>query len=298
VKRLALGLVLVSFSAVHAQSGSDAYAAGVTALERGESEVAERHFREAVAAEPRVPHALALAATLQERGAFVEAVTWYDRLAAGEFGPLQPAQAQAIAAARELADDQVVSLHVGVEGAPRARILVDAEEVGEVRAGHRLTVRVDPGTHLVRATLDARTAERELTLSGGADRVVSLRLPAAPPPPPSEPAPPEEPDPLTEDVARRPAAPWVVLGLGLATLGAAAATGLVAQLRIGDARESSHRDATPLLDEAQTFGTVANVGFAVGGALAILGVSWVIVSRRSEVEVAVSGTRAHLRLRF
>jgi tetratricopeptide (TPR) repeat protein len=88
--------------------------------------------------------------------------------------------------------------------------------------------------------------------------------------PREEPAPAPEPDPA------RVAAPWIVAGLGGATLIAGVVMAVLAKGREGDANDpaTSGEDAAAAADDARTFSTTANVLFAVGGAVALAGATW------------------------
>jgi tetratricopeptide (TPR) repeat protein len=107
---------------------------------------------------------------------------------------------------------------------------------------------------------------------------------------------------MREDRARRattppprreaaPIAPWIVLGAGGLVLAGGGVFGLVASDRESAARnEAIQRDAVQAHDDAKTYATVANVGFVVGGALALTGLVWVIWANVTRAPRSASAT--------
>jgi hypothetical protein len=216
----------VAIASAQDAPAAEAYDRGLAALEAGDTDGALRAFREAFEVEPIPEHALAVAATLQEREALGEAIGLYDRLLAGELGPLTPAQIGAIAEARARASERQAVLTVTVEGARELPVELDGAVVGSVAAGAALTLRVDPGEHRVTGP----RAEEPIVVTVGASERAAVRLRVASPPSPS---------PRIVERATRPADdgappwPWIVLGTGGALLVAGAI--LAAVLLTGDA---------------------------------------------------------------
>jgi tetratricopeptide (TPR) repeat protein len=69
--------------------------------------------------------------------------------------------------------------------------------------------------------------------------------------------------------------PWIVAGAGAAIVGGGVYFGLRSEERHDEATDAElARDAESLNDDARTFALLANVSFAVGGALVVGGVSW------------------------
>ncbi len=100
--------------------------------------------------------------------------------------------------------------------------------------------------------------------------------------------------------------PWLLVTLGGATLGSGLVLGLLARSE-RDAADADpiHESAIATMDRAETFATVANVLFAVGGVLGGAGATWLTVfALRSDdgegasVEVTLSPTGARLSGRF
>lgn len=85
--------------------------------------------------------------------------------------------------------------------------------------------------------------------------------------------------------------PWLVVGAGGACLIAGGVFGFLAKQRHDDASNaSSARAADDAQRTAQTFATIANVGFVAGAVLAAGGVTWLLVTpkKRQGGELAVT----------
>lgn len=285
--RLASILVLIAVR-VAAQDASTLYADGVEALEAGQSERALELFTQAFEMAPDAERGLALAATLQERERFSEAIVLYDRILEGELGELDADRASAIATARRQAERAQAVLHVQVEG-DALDVELDDRPVGTVRRGAALTLRLDPGTYRIRGGIDGtfgtptsievgRSERRDVTLVPpevtpelvSADVGVPNVQPDPPPPPPSP-------------------APWVLLALSAVPAGVGIATGVMFNKRVDRAEAAgNHRDAQPHLDDARPLGRTANASFAVAGAIALTGLIWGIVSRTRDSDPTVT----------
>lgn len=97
---------------------------------------------------------------------------------------------------------------------------------------------------------------------------------------------------LTESDAGPDPAPWVIAGSGAGVLVAGAVFGgLSLSARDEAENEPSFVPASEASDRAVTFGWVANGAFALGGALAVLGVVWGIVDvvQSSDEDIEESG---------
>lgn len=120
-------------------------------------------------------------------------------------------------------------------------------------------------------------------LRARAEAETSANAPAPEPEPEPEPTPEPEimPEPLPPP-ERPSAAPWVVLGVGVATAAAGVPIGLIARSRHDDARDAeNHEQAVERRDESRRLQRTANALFGAGGALAIGGLVWGLVTRRS-----------------
>ncbi len=285
--RLASILALIAIRAA-AQDASTLYADGVQALEAGQSERALELFSQAFEMAPDAERGLALAATLQERERFSEAIVLYDRILEGELGELDADRASAIATARRQAERAQAVLHVQVEG-DALDVELDDRPVGTVRRGAALTLRLDPGTYRIRGGIDGtfgtptsievgRSERRDVTLVPPevAPELVSADVgvpDVQPDPPPPSPSP----------------APWVLLALSAVPAGVGIATGVMFNKRVDRAEAAgNHRDAQPHLDDARPLGRTANASFAVAGAIALTGLIWGIVSRTRDSDRTVT----------
>jgi len=84
--------------------------------------------------------------------------------------------------------------------------------------------------------------------------------------------------PVEEDGAAIDPLPWVIAGVGAVGLGVGALLGGLASAKHDEAVEAPvHRDAAAAQEDADELALLANVAFAVGGAVAIGGVVWGIV---------------------
>ncbi len=74
--------------------------------------------------------------------------------------------------------------------------------------------------------------------------------------------------------------PWIVAGVGAAVVGGGVYFGLRSRSLHDEAQGAElARDAANKNDDAKTFALLANISFAVGGALVLGGVSWGVINR-------------------
>lgn len=77
--------------------------------------------------------------------------------------------------------------------------------------------------------------------------------------------------------------PWVIVGLGASSIGAASVFGLMAQRKERDADSAAtHSAATEAFDQGERFALFANVGFVTGAALLVGGGVWLGVRGSSD----------------
>lgn len=148
----------------------------VQAIEEGRFSDAVTALRRSLALEPRAPTAFNLAVALRGVGEARESRALFDRLLAGEFGPLPEARRAQVQPLRDEVAAEVAQLQVTVEGPDAPTLTVDGAEVApsEPRA---FALELDPGEHVVRATaVDWEPAQRELELSPGESRALSITL--------------------------------------------------------------------------------------------------------------------------
>ncbi len=280
--RAAWALVLAStlvprLAAAQGLSPEALYQAGIEALERREPELARQRFAAAVEATPDARYALALAATLQELGAPTEAIGWYDRLLAGELGPLEEDRRAAITEARAQARALQAELVIRVRGAAEATVELDEADAGVAGANAPLRLRVDAAVHRLRARRgDARSEAVVLEPRTGETREITLDAP------PAAAAAPLPPSPVAEAPREVDPAPWIVLGLAALPLGVGVGAGAAFLGAVDQARAApDHRAAAGFERDAHSFAVVADVSFAVAGALAIVGLVWGLIDLTS-----------------
>ena len=237
---------------------SPAYEAGIDALERGFPEEALTHFERAVELDSRPHHVLALAATLQELRRPTEAIAWYDRLLAEEFGPLAEDRRRAVAGARASAASLQGRLRITTRATGQVEVEVDGVSAGVVTADAALEV------SLVRVVGGASSR-----VSVAVGEVRSVAVEAAPP---AASVIEERPE------AGRDPAPWIVFSLAAIPLAVGVGTAIPFQLELDQARaEREHALAVPHAEAAETFGLVATISFAISGAIALASLVWGLV---------------------
>ena len=256
------------------QTAEELYAEGVAALERGEAGDARAAFARAAERQPDARYVLALAATLQELGAVSEAVRHYDRLLAGDLGELDPERTAAVNRAREVARGQQAILEITFVGSTPVDIELDDTIVGSAQPGASLAFRLDPGTHRIRARIGDAVGETvEIRLATSQERRLRIEAPTAltttrsPGAESTESPPRSSTDP----------GPFILLGLSAIPVGVGIAAALLFQDQLGFANAApDHRSAHPHAVEADRFGIVANISFALGGAMITASLVWLI----------------------
>jgi tetratricopeptide (TPR) repeat protein len=87
------------------------------------------------------------------------------------------------------------------------------------------------------------------------------------------------------------AVPWILAGVGGAGVAAGTVFGLIARSRNHDAAGAPQVEVSRDNSDARTFATIANVSFAIGGALLVAGVVWGLLdlrARRSHADVVLA----------
>lgn len=135
-------------------------------------------------------------------------------------------------------------------------------------------------------------------LRARAEAETSANAPTPEPEPEPETTPEPEPEPAPMPPPERPsAAPWVVLGVGVATAAAGVPVGLLARSRHDDARNAeNHAQAVQRRDESRRLQRTSNALFGAGGALALGGLVWGLVTRRSPDDADDRATRVEVGL--
>jgi tetratricopeptide (TPR) repeat protein len=183
---------------------------------------------------------------------FEESRTHYD---AGRFDTA----AELLAEAYDLQPDPILLYNMAraYESGGRMQEAVDAyarylDDAGEVRDRGAIETRI--------ATLREQLAREEELERRGEEAITT------PTPPPAE-------------NRQIEPAPWIVLGIGVVGIGAGFVLGALSQDAHSQASESTiHRDALALQQNAYDFASGANVAFSVGGAIALIGAIWGILT--------------------
>lgn len=240
------------------KQASELFARGEALFRIGDYARAAQLFEEANAVAPH-PDILWNAARSYER--------------AGSFAAAANAYADYLARSPETAPDRrdaVLALErltrkvgrVDVHAPPGAIIVVDERP-------SKATTYLAPGSHVVTATLDARTESYPVNVEPAEIRSLSVLAPPAP-----DPAPTPAPPPPSSDVSERPASrglsPWFFAGGAVLT---AAAAGVGVAFAVDTQRARSDFDANPSqtgFDAGRDKQLRTNVTFAVAGGLALL----------------------------
>lgn len=148
-------------------------------------------------------------------------------------------------------------------------VIVDGERVADRLDGSALEV--DPGEHTIVVVSRGVSVTQRLLVREGERRrrvVVSFPPPKTSPPP----------APKRARAEPAPIAPWVIMSVGVATVGAGSIAALLAALQRESAQEEPiQQRASEAFRDAERVATAANVLFGVGGALAAAGFVWGIV---------------------
>lgn len=215
-------------------------------------------------------------------GKLVDALATYDRASSWKAGAKDPpAFERAVLDARTekgALEKKIPTLRVVVRSASadRTKVSIDGRDVE--RPGDAL--RLDPGEHRVEISDEdnpSRRAVQSVTLREGEESSLEIALPSAgrsaPPPPESEPT------YLPAALLFGGAGAMLTVGGILGGLALSKSSEL-ADLCAG--RDPCPRQHEDLGNEVTTFATVSTVSFAVGGALAAVGLVLAIVPPRSE----------------
>lgn len=178
----------------------------------------------------------------------------------GEVGALIAAiRESALRLLEETVEPGSLRLECEVEG---AAVHLDDEFIGNapINRGD-----VTPGTHTLRVEADEhRTWRGEVEISPGLRSLVQVAL---------------EPQPRGTPVNRGVATgAWLLVGLGLASLGTAGALGMASQQELPD--DITRVEALDELTLRDDYALSANILFALGGSLLVAGVLWLIFDRQ------------------
>lgn len=193
------------------RQGRELFEAGVRAVRREDWAEAEAAFTQASAVHPSPLVLGSLAGVQAKRGHVVVAVETYRRALAAP-GDLSPSEVEAFRVASAAVQARVARVRIVLLSTRRSdRVLLDDRVVAE-----GIVLSLDPGAHVVRLVRrENDIARSSFTLRDGEERDVVLAAAADPAPSP------ERPRTSSGGIF---ASPWFWTGVGVAVVGAAAAT--------------------------------------------------------------------------
>lgn len=194
------------------------------------------------------------------------------RVAEYEAEQANAAEAPEIAKARQGLEARIPKLVIKRgEGAESARIVLDGVELGEAKVGREVSV--DPGTHRIVARLAKGQFEQTVTVAEGEVQDVELVPPEALSPldsdtPPVEPPPVEQPPPV-EVKPSGSALPWIIGGVGVASLAASGFFFLQKNSAESDLEDVCRNDVCPrskqeIQDDGERAALLTNVTLGIG----------------------------------
>ncbi len=212
-----------------------------------------------------------------------------------------------ISAAREQLEARVPKLVISRgAGVETASVILDGVEIGEARVGKEVSV--DPGPHVVGAKFrDGRQFQMDVSVAEGETKSIELVPPAnlsagpvaADDDEPDEPAAPPKTDASARIDEKSSAVPWIVGGIGVASL---AASGVFFVLRNGaesDLDDTCRGGVCPkslegTQSDGETYAMLTGVTLGVG--VVGLGVATVLLLTGGESDDAAKEGRAGIRL--
>jgi hypothetical protein len=126
---------------------------------------------------PRSATAFNLAVALRGTGDAVAALALFDKLAAGDFGELDPTRREQVGKLRAEVAAEIATLTLVASGADAIEIRLDGEVVTVAKSGERFVAKVSPGAHrIVASARDHETVDRAIDLPRGASTEVAVEL--------------------------------------------------------------------------------------------------------------------------
>ncbi len=264
------------------ESARDLYKLGKALRDKGDLVGALEKFKAAHALANTPITAVEYGRTLERHGDLVEARDVFLSVAripakANESANTKSARAEADKLAEEL-KARLPSLVVTIAGVPSDNVTLLIDGVAIPRAAFGEPRKLNPGLHVVRASVAAGPEKRmEITLAEKEQRtvVVTLEPPPAPAPDvpvkPSAPIEAPKPSPDVQPASRGlPALTWIGISIAVAGAATGTVTGLTAWSRARTAKESCVDGACPpsvhsMVDSGKTFGNISTTAFVVAG---------------------------------
>ncbi|MDQ3033575.1 MAG: tetratricopeptide repeat protein [Myxococcota bacterium] len=179
-----------------------------------------------------------------------------------------------------------------------ARALAELGRWEEARAEYRNCLRLELDDD-ARARIQAEVARLSAVIRAahGEGEAAPISAPTTSPV-----SAPRRPEPALAPGTTSDPAPWVFAGGGVVVLGAAVALAVAFEDTVGQVRRAPSLEAAlPLADRAEGLAIGADIGFALGGTLALIGVIWGIItlaSASSPVAQALRPSGGELRAVF
>ena len=292
--------------AEHNQAAVDLAYEGKERFEAGDYAPALDRFEKAQALAGSPVFDLYIARSLKALGRWKEALAAYEEtehfLVDGSNVSFRQAQENAAREKRELFA-KVPKLTLQAPHADKASAIELAID-GEAVAWPALDVPLDPGKHVISATLGGEKYDDVITLAAGEARVIELPFGTAK----GQPATTADSRDGAETDQRRGLSPlaWTAFGIGAAGLLVGATTGTWAAVNMGSL--NSHCAMAPcpggtpsdptyrdLKNTTAALATTADIGFIVAGVGAVLGVTVALTLRGKDGETATEGAELELR---
>jgi hypothetical protein len=164
-------------SEAHLTRARELFDEAAASLQVGRFADAVKELRASLDLVPRTATAFNLAVALRGTGDALAALALFDKLAAGDYGELDPARREQVRALRAEVAAEIATLTIVANGADAIEIRVDGEIVASVKSGASTASRVNPGTHRVVASArDHETVDRAVDVLRGSSQTVELTL--------------------------------------------------------------------------------------------------------------------------
>jgi hypothetical protein len=280
-------------TAADLESARDLFKKGRALREKGDLPSAIEKFKAAHALATTPITGLELGRTYLEKGDLVEARDAF--LSVGripiklkESDNARSAREEAAKLAREV-EPRIPSLAIAIQGPTPSQTALTIDDVQIPSAAIGEPRRLNPGKHVVVATVIGGKDEKrlEIGLSEGDHKTITIELEPPPPGTPEGPLTPESEGPVGRapvrggDKLAEPSGPSAVTWIGFGIAGAGAVvgtiTGLTALSRANSAKERCVDKLCPpeihgTVDSGKTMGNISTVAFAVAGVGATIGI--------------------------
>jgi hypothetical protein len=164
-------------SEAHLARARELFDEAAASLQVGRFADAVKELRASLDLVPRTATAFNLAVALRGTGDALAAVALFDKLAAGDYGELDPARREQVAKLRAEVAAEIATLTVVATGADAIEIRVDGEIVASAKPGAAAVSRVNPGAHrIVASARDHETVDRAVDVVRGSSPTVEVTL--------------------------------------------------------------------------------------------------------------------------